>query len=469
MEIFLRDYEVNHATWFYLSLLLILAVYFRFNRLWSLRNLDLCLLLSVAPGMLFTMQSDQALQMLGYAWLFAVAGLFLVRLFADPLLRRRPQFEQNLNSAGLAFLCVSGFVFLMTNAITRGDTQSTQSTIREAELMVNGQQTRVRNASPTTDASDDVTTTDVANANGQVNAPTETAQTAESAPHINEPSPTGTLIATSLRFIEPENAARILAILAHSAVIIALLMAGRNLFGDYQQGLAMATLYLLLPSTAYQVGEFNHVLPAAFISWAVICHRHPYRAGILMGLACGSMFFPIFLIPLWCVYYGRKNGIKFFAALLLVASVLIASLAMTSADPESFFRRTVGTIDPFLLAFQGAGETQGFWQADLVRSAYRIAVIAAYIVMVIGLTIWPRPKTLENLLAETAAIIVGTQLWYTQEGGVYLLWHLPLMLMVIFRPRLMQVIPGNEERTVMRASGESTSSLIRQSFIGTRR
>ncbi len=460
MNSVLYDYQVNHATWFYLSLLLIIAVYFRFNRLWSLRNLDLCLLLSVAPGMLATMQTDQGIRMLGYAWLFVVAGLFLVRLFADPMLRRRPQFEQNLNSAGLAFLCVSGFAFLMTNAITGGVSQSTQSTIREAEMMVNGNHT-----STATEQNADATP--VASSPTQEGA--DDTQIAESPSHVTEPSPTATLFAWLLQLFEPTIAARFLAILAHSAVIVALLLAGRNLFGDYQQGLAMATLYLLLPTTAYQVGEFNHVLPAAFISWAVICHRRPYRAGILMGLACGSMFFPIFLIPLWCVYYGRKSGIKFFASLLLVASVLFGILAATSSDPGSFFSKAVGTFDPFVLAFQGAGEIQGFWQADLVRSAYRITVIAAYVVMVIGLTIWPRPKTLENLLAQTAAIVVGTQLWYTQEGGVYLLWHLPLMLMVIFRPRLMQVIPGNEERTVTRAAGETTSSVIRQSFIGTRR
>jgi hypothetical protein len=211
------------------------------------------------------------------------------------------------------------------------------------------------------------------------------------------------------------------------------------------------------------------VLPAAFISWAIICHRHPHRSGILMGLACGSMFFPIFLIPLWCVYYGRRDWFKFFSALLLVASVLIAVLAITSADPESLFRKMVGTVYPLQLAFQSPGETQGFWQADLVRSAYRIAVIAAYLVMVIGLTLWPRPKTLENLLAQSAALIVGTQMWYTQAGSVYLLWQLPLLLMVMFRPRLMQVIPSDQERTVTRAPGAEPASVIRQSFIGTRR
>ncbi len=52
MDVLLRGYEVNKETWFYLSTLLIIAVFFRFNRFWSLRNLDLVLLLLPAPGLL---------------------------------------------------------------------------------------------------------------------------------------------------------------------------------------------------------------------------------------------------------------------------------------------------------------------------------------------------------------------------------------------------------------------------------
>jgi hypothetical protein len=31
-------------------------------------------------------------------------------------------------------------------------------------------------------------------------------------------------------------------------------------------------------------------------------------AGILLGLASGTLFFAIFLIPLWAVFYGRRGG-----------------------------------------------------------------------------------------------------------------------------------------------------------------
>lgn len=41
------------ATWAYLSSLLMIGLYFKFNRIWSVRNLDLLLLILLAPGLLF--------------------------------------------------------------------------------------------------------------------------------------------------------------------------------------------------------------------------------------------------------------------------------------------------------------------------------------------------------------------------------------------------------------------------------
>ena len=77
MDYILQGYQVNEATWFYLSLLLIVAVFFRFNRLWSLRNADLILLLSISPGLLLLNSSQPTF---GYAWLFVCTGLLLLRL-----------------------------------------------------------------------------------------------------------------------------------------------------------------------------------------------------------------------------------------------------------------------------------------------------------------------------------------------------------------------------------------------------
>ena len=67
---------------------------------------------------------------------------------------------------------------------------------------------------------------------------------------------------------------------------------GRRHLGDIRLGIAMATLYLLLPCTAYQVNQVDHVLPAALVVWSLTFYHRPMVAGGLMGLACGKPFDP---------------------------------------------------------------------------------------------------------------------------------------------------------------------------------
>ncbi len=53
MSEFLSSYKsVPPTTWVYLSSWLILGLFFKFNRLWSVRNLDLLGLVALGPGLL---------------------------------------------------------------------------------------------------------------------------------------------------------------------------------------------------------------------------------------------------------------------------------------------------------------------------------------------------------------------------------------------------------------------------------
>ena len=48
--------RISPATWVYVSSLLTIALYFKFSRFWSVRNLDLVLLILLAPGLLMVIQ-----------------------------------------------------------------------------------------------------------------------------------------------------------------------------------------------------------------------------------------------------------------------------------------------------------------------------------------------------------------------------------------------------------------------------
>lgn len=416
MNAILQGYDVNEPTWFYLSLLLSLAVFFKFNRVWSVRNLDLLLLLSVTPGLLLVRNGITAL---GYSWLLATTGLLLLRNLFDGAFTRRPRLEQNLNAAGMVFLCVSALLFQIANVFTHEPHQSAVASVRKADDLLKRQ-----------DPSQKTGTEGV-----EVSAPDSAS--------ILQPGPTSALLAASVVPLTGGVelvAARAISVLAHCAVIAGLFFVGRWHFSDSRLGLAMATLYLLLPCTAYDVGRVNHVLPGALIVWAVAVQRFPILAGALLGLACGSMFFAFFLLPIWIAFYWNRGALKFTGALAGVAVLLLGCLLLTSADSHSLTRQIIGSIDWTVLKFD-SGEGNGFW--SLYDEAYRIPVIATFAVLLVALSVWPLQKNLEHLLAHSTAIIVATQFWYPHEGGVYVLWYLPLMLLVVFRPRLAHLPAGS--------------------------
>jgi hypothetical protein len=425
MEEILRGYDVNNATWFYLSLLLIVAVYFRFGRFFTLRNLDLALLLSMSPGVLLVQSGYQA----GYAWLFVSSGILLLRLCGDAFFIRRPRLEQNLNAQGLTFLCVAAFAFLTAEAISADIPDSAVETVVRADALTKREDPTVPVDSRSAVADKDMKAGPAATV---LTAPIAEIGKALGAANGVPEHHTENLAAI---------AARLAAMVAHLAVVLALIMLARLHFEDTNIGLAMATLYLLLPCTSYEVGEINHVLPAALILWALVAYKRPMAAGSLMGLACGTLFFPIFLLPLWARFYGWRGAIRFGLALAITGAVLVGSLVFTSADALSFKQQTLGSIDFNLrdwLSF-GSGDTEGFWNA--ATSPYRIPVFVAFLVLTAALTIWPTKKNFEHLIAHSTAIVVGTQFWYPQQGGIYLLWYLPLLLVVVFRPALAHLLP----------------------------
>lgn len=434
----LPQYDVNSTTWFYLSLLLIVAIFFRFTRFWSLRNLDLTLLLALSPTLLFLEDSPTV----GNLWMFAAPGILLLRLFFDGLFARRPRMEQNMNSPGLGFLTACAIVFLTMRVATEPLPDSTINTVKRSE-----------------------------NLRHRVDASGDRAEAGPTASLISAP------VGAISEAVTPGNealfqavmvTARVMAVLSHLAIVIALFVLGYKLFGDPHAGLAMALLHLLLPCTFYQASEVIHVLPSALILWALVAWRRPIVSGCLLGLACGTLFFPIFLLPLWASFYGRKNATRFLGSLAVVGCVLVGSLALTSADTNSLIQQVLGSIEWNLLTFRFQ-EEGGFWSdQDL---AFRLPMAAAFLVGLIFVAIWPRKKSLEYLISASTGIIVATQFWYPQQGGVYLLWYLPLMLVVVFRPRLPMYAPSTaaeESKKESKSAPQSAPPKLVGSASGTR-
>ena len=454
MDQILQGYHLNDPTWFYLSFLLIVAVYFKFSRFWSIRNLDLALLLLIAPGLLLVRNGDETAAF-GYGWLFVATGLLLVRAVTDSLITRRPRLEQNMNAAGMAFLCAATFLFLTTKLLTEPPPDSSVQSIRRANELMRGE-----SPAPVEKPAEKPLAKSVATADGPKVDGLKIDGQGKSLPDMASAGPATSLVAGGMAQISKAlvnrdslsasaaaaaDAAspadlevvttRLIAILAHLAVILGLALVGRHIFGDTDVGFAMATLYMLMPCTAYDVGKINHVLPAALVVWAMWAYRRPFVSGTLLGLACAMLFFPIFLLPLWAAFYGKRGGLRFASAVVLTTAAILSSLMLLSNDSQGIVRQLLGYFPPAELPFRTldpANTSTGFWGPH--EAAYSIPVFASYLVMVVALTIWPRRKSLSHVIPYSAAIVIGTQFWYPQQGGVYVLWYLPLLLLVVFRP-----------------------------------
>jgi hypothetical protein len=221
------------------------------------------------------------------------------------------------------------------------------------------------------------------------------------------------------------------AILGHLAVLCGLILIGYRHFDNIHTGMAMACLYLLVFCTSQMVGRVDHVVPAALMVWAIEAYRRPLNAGVLIGLAAGLIYYPLFLLPLWCSFYWRRGVIRFAIG---VASALIVLVVLLSFAPDELGSFGAQLKPMFGLMNPLDAKLVGFWHYH--PAAFRIPVLAAFVALSIGLALWPAQKNLGTLLSCSAAVMVATQFWQAYQGGVYMAWYLPMILLTIFRPNL---------------------------------
>jgi hypothetical protein len=420
-EVLFQYYGVNPTSWFYLSSLLSIALFFKFNRVLSVRNLDLLLIILLAPGLLavefgLRRASGDALG-IGFLWLFAVSALFLVRMLFDSTMVRRPMLEPNLTAGGLVFLGGALLVFLLANVITRRPQAEDVATAATAERLGAGEASidkdRLAKQGPGYPL--------------LFLLPQIPTQRLFAPDPATEPADAG-----SHRAVH-ETTARIMAIVSQLAIVSGMVFVAWRHFENVRLGIAAAVLYLLLPYTATMTGRVDHALPGALVVWAVAADRRPMIAGGLIGLAIGTIYYPVFLLPLWCSFYWERGVRRFAAGVAAALMTLVVALWFTSPDAGVFLgqlRQMFGWILP------SAVSVEGFWALPFTDAVYRLPVLALFIALMTTLAIWPAPKNLGTLMSCTAAVLLGCQFWKAHNGGLFMAWYLPLLLLVVFRPNL---------------------------------
>src|SRR5262245_19512987 len=115
----------NATTWTYFALILAGALFFKFSRLLSMRNLDLVALFLPLPGLLLLLDPSVDSRV-GFAWLVGASVLLLLRCLFDLTLVRRPALAPNLSSGGLAWLACALFGSLVAVAVRQPQEEGDQ-------------------------------------------------------------------------------------------------------------------------------------------------------------------------------------------------------------------------------------------------------------------------------------------------------------------------------------------------------
>ena len=547
----LFQYEMLPTTWFYLSSLLILASFFRFNRFFSVRNFDVVALLLPTPGLVY-LAMGATFQ--GYAWLWVVGALLFVRLALDVFLRRRPILQPNLNFVGLAFSCVAASAFIIPNLfLNRGDARESPRAWRLEQILTAAEESEgnfelknwpgyrpfllatqrtnkffapsqeawraavaerqasrddgevaeffgapirldektskrrravraVQWAAGMTDGpvfDFEAPSSERASGDSPLRPPREpeeinglqaatsvpVAPTAPRADGSDPPRELPSVEAAGLSgSVEPSASFRanpreesrdrardpvsptldeVALILCAAAlqlgVALTIVLIGKQHFGSLQTGLACGLFYLLLPYINQFSARLDHAAPALAILLATLFYRRPVAAGLALGVAGSLVFYPFFLVPLWLGFYWKKGAFRFATGLSIAVLTLAVAMLFFENSEIGLYGKALGSMFGRHSIF--LAEADGLW--EFMPRFYRVPLIALYAVYCLGFALWVPHKNLGTLVSCSAALMLGVQFWMGRQGGLYMAWYLPLVVLTVFRPNLEDRVASN--------------------------
>ncbi len=398
-SIFLQFEPPSSTAWLFATAAVALAIFFHFSRPFALRNWDLLGLFSSAPGFLLIKDAEAngsaGERLAGYIALLVATAIWLVRCFLDGWIVRRPRIVPNLTPPALFFL---GGALLVGLSVASSTKTAESEPIGQRPAMLNGvEQTAAVVVQQTQDE----------------------AQTPPNRVRLW--------------------AARGLAIACQIAVVWLLIRICIKHFNDSTLAAIAATLYLLLPATAFEFDQSHHVWPTAFLLGAILAYRKPAGAGVLLGLAAGTAFFPVVLFPQWWQFYHGRGSGRFAIGFAIAAlgSLAITVLALSLAgDYTTGLWQTLNLAEwqPWIKPKADSVWTGGRWE-------YRLPLFLAYLALVLTSFVWPSSRNLGQLIAMNAAALLGMQFWFADRGGLYVLWYAPLLILMVLRPTATEMVP----------------------------
>jgi hypothetical protein len=193
------------------------------------------------------------------------------------------------------------------------------------------------------------------------------------------------------------------------------------------------------PYTAYALeSNSNDTLVAALLVAVLLALARPAPRGMLTALATLTKFAPVVLAPMLATYRARPRTIAIFTLAFLATTALL--LLWPAIDPglHTFYDRTIayqsGRDSPFSIWGQVSG-----------LEPLRIAILVGTGLFALLFAFVPKRKTLTQVAALGAALLIALQLTAQHWFYLYIVWFYPLLLVSM---SIRELGERTEKRTV---------------------
>ncbi|HEY5943158.1 MAG TPA: PepSY domain-containing protein [Solirubrobacterales bacterium] len=179
------------------------------------------------------------------------------------------------------------------------------------------------------------------------------------------------------------------------------------------------------PYTAYALeSNSNDALVAVLLLGTLLLLARPLARGATLAAATWAKFVAAPLAPMFLTYERRLRPALLFATGFLLLT--IAALTWPAIDPglSTFYDRTIATQ-------AGRDSPFSIWGQAPSLEPIRIALLAALGALSIAFAFVPRKKSLVQLAALSATLVLLLQLTLHHWFYLYIVWFYPLLLIAI--------------------------------------
>jgi hypothetical protein len=179
------------------------------------------------------------------------------------------------------------------------------------------------------------------------------------------------------------------------------------------------------PYTAFALeANSNDTLVAMLLVATLLVLAQPLARGALASLATFAKFAPALLAPMLLTYESRKRSMLAFAVAFALVSGAVMLWPAINPGLDTFYDRTIAYQ-------QGRSSPFSIWGQVPSLEPLRVAILVGTAGLSLLLAFRPRRKSLIQVAALGAALLIGLQLTMHHWFYLYIVWFYPLLLIAL--------------------------------------